>query len=163
MSICLFVIRDIDTIDSLRKDLVSFATTKNFGVDFHPQDILLTHRQIQLQTWDFVFSLCDSFVYSSCDCVLYPEDAPVNNRTHLLSFAERMLTIQQVAGIALKYSDTVELFVSDDNPYLPDFYVCDAVCPQIADILCWQYSKCQVPYDIPSVHLKIRNAPANKV
>lgn len=76
MSICLFLIRDIDTVDSLRKELVSFAKSKNFGVDFHPFDVLLTHRQIALQTWDFVFSSCDSFIYTSCDCVLYPEGPP---------------------------------------------------------------------------------------
>ena len=155
MSICMFLIRDIDEVDSLRKDLVSFAKSKDFGVDFHPFDILLTHYQIPLQTWDFVLSLCDSFEYTSCDCVLYPEGSPVNGRTHLLSFAERMMTIQQTAEIALKYSNAVELFLSDDNPYLPEFIEFDTSCQQVAKILCLQYCKCQEPYPIPSVRMKI--------
>ena len=157
MSICLFLIREIDAVDSLRKDLVSFAKMKNFGVDFYPFDILLAHRQVSLQTWDFVFSLCDSFIHTSCDCVLYPEGAPVNGRTHSLSFAERMMTIQEVAEIALKYSDTVELFLSDDNPYLPEFNYFDTSCRQVANILCLQYCECKVPYDIPSVHMIIHD------
>lgn len=159
MSTCLFLIRDIDAVDPLRKDLVFFAKSNNFGVDFHPFDILLTHHQIPLKTLDFVFSLCDSFEHlGSCDCVLYPEGAPVNGRTHPLSFAERMMTIQQVAEIALQYSCEVELFLSDDNPYLPDFAVFDIPCQQVANTLCLQYQHCRYQaYNIPSVHMKIRN------
>ena len=157
MSTCLFLIRDIHAVDSLRESLVSFASSINFGIDFHPFDILLTDRQLSLQTWDFVFSLCDSFEYTSCDCVLYPEGAPVNGRIHHLIFEERMMSIQHIAEIALKYSEEVELFLSDDNPYLPEFVDYTAPCQQVANILCLQYSKCQLPYDIPSVHIKIRN------
>ena len=83
--------------------------------------------------------------------------APVNGRTHPLPFAERMMTIQQVARIALKYSDEVELFLSDDNPYLPEFYCCDTPCQHVANALCLQYCECHAPYDISSVHMRIRN------
>lgn len=155
MSTCLFLIRDIHAVDSLRKDLVSFAKSNSFGVDFHPYDILLTHHQISLQTWDFVFSLCDSFEHTSCDCVLYPEGAPINGRTHHLSFLERMMSIQHIAEIALKYSDEVELFLSDDNPYLPEFIDLQTPCQHVAKTLCLQYCECHAPYDIPSVHMKI--------
>lgn len=157
MSTCLFVIREIYAVDSLRKALVSFAKSKNFGIDFYPFDILLTHHQISLQTWDFVFSLCDSFEYASCDCVLYPEGAPINGRTHHLSFAERMMSIQHISEIALKYSDEVELFLSDDNPYLPEFFDCQTPCQHVAKTLCRQYCDCHALYDIPSVHMKIHN------
>ena len=159
MSTCLFLIRDIYAVDSLRKELVSFVKSKDFGVDFHPFEILLAHHQISLDTMDFVFSLCDSFEYVSCDCVLYPEGSPVNGRTHPLTFAERMMTIQQVAEIVLRYSCEVELFLSDDNPYLPDFTVFDIPCQQVADTLCLQYQHCRYQaYNIPSVHMKIRRA-----
>lgn len=158
MSTCLFLIRDIHTVDSLRKDLVSFVESVNFGIDFHPFDILLTHHQISLQTWDFVFFLCDSFeLLASCDCVLYPEGAQVNGREHPLPFKERMMAIQHIAEIALQYCDEVELFLSDDNPSLADFVVCNATCQHVAETLCLHYSKCEPPYDIPFIHMKIHN------
>ena len=160
MSTCLFLIRNIYIIDSLRRDLVSFVNVVNFGIDFHPFDeMLLTEHQISLQTWDFVFELCDSFKYpGSCDLVLYPEGYPTNGREHHLSFEERMMTIQQVAEIALKHCDEVELFLSDDNPYLPSFVNLNTPCQDVAKTLClqyMQYSECHYPFDIPSIHMKI--------
>ena len=156
MSTCLFLIRDIDTVDGLRKDLVNLAKSVNWGVDFHPFDILLTHYQIHLQTWDFVFSLCDSFeLAGSCDLVLYPEGSPFNGREHPLAFKERMMAIQHTAEIALKYSDKVELFLSDDNPWLPEFTVCELPCHHVAETLCQHYSGCELPYEIPFIHMKI--------
>lgn len=156
MSTCLFLIRGVQKIDCLRKDLVSFAMSVNFGINFYPIDILLTHHQISLQTWDFVFSLCDSFeLLGSCDCVLYPEGAPINAREHPLPFKERMLAIQQIAEIALQHCGEVELFLSDDNPYLPDFVVCNASCQHVAETLEAHYTQSELPYDIPFIHMKI--------
>lgn len=168
MSTCLFLIRDIREVDSLRKDLVALAASVNFGIDFNPHDTLLVEHQISLQTWDFVFMLCDSFEFPSCDLVLYPDGYPTNGWEHPLSFNERMLTIQQVAEIALQYSDEVELFLSDDNAYLPEFIDINAPCQAVAKTLCLEYDKCHgpreyptfsskiyIPFAIPSVHLKI--------
>ena len=168
MSTCLFLIRDIHEVDSLRKDLVSFATYVNFGIDFNPYDPLLNKYQISLQTWDFVFMLCDSFELFSCDLVLYPEGHPTNGWEHPLSFNERMMSIQQVSEIALKYSDEVELFLSDDNPYLPEFIDINVPYQAVARTLSLEYDKCHephefpsspmkyyIPFAIPSVHLKI--------
>lgn len=153
---CLFLIRDFDTVDSLQKELVTFVKSKDFGVNFHPVDVLLTERQISLSAVDFVYSLCDSFEYiDSYDCVLYPEGAPYNGREHRLSFTERMMTIQQAAEIALKYTDEVELFVSDDGAYLPEFAVFELPCQHVAETLSLQYCGCELPYAIPSVHMKI--------
>ena len=155
MSTCLFLIRDIHATDSLREKLVAYVKTQNFGVDFHPFDGLLIYRQIPLQTWDFVFSLCDSFEYVSCDCVLYPEGYPTNGREHHLFFRERMMVIQHIAEKTLEYSDEVELFLSDDNPYLPEFVDFNVSCQHVAETLCEQYSHYIYPFDIPSVHLVI--------
>ena len=157
MSTCLFLIRDIHEVDSLRKDLVTFVKSVKFGVDFHPFDeLLLTCRQISLKTWDFVFEVCDSFEFSSsCDLVLYPDAHPTNGREHPLSFNERMMVIQQVAEVALKYSDEVELFLSDDNPYLPEFIVKNVPCQTVAKTLCLEYGKCHEPIEDPTLHTKI--------
>lgn len=148
-------------VDSLRANLVSFAGTAGYGVNFHPFDILLIHHQIPLQAWDFVFLLCDSFEYlESCDLVLYPKGYPTNGREHHLSFEERMMVIQQIAEIALNYSNEVELFLSDDNPHLPDFVDLNIPCKAVASTLCQQYrqhTEINYPFEIPSVHMKIRS------
>ena len=173
MSTCLFLIRDIREVDSLRKDLAAFAATVSFGIDFHPFDeLLLTEHQICLLTWDFVFELCDSFEHrGSCDLVLYPDGYPTNGKEHRLSFGERMMAIQQVSEIALNYSNEVELFLSDDNAYLPEFVDINVLCQGVAKTLCFEYDKCHepfeipnspyegcIPFAIPSVHLKIRRS-----
>ena len=168
MSTCMFLIRDLHTVDPLRNDLVSFVKSVKLGVDFHPVDYMLTHYQIRLQTWDFVFSLSDSFDDTFCDLLVSPEGVPFNGIEHPLPFKERMAAIQHTAEIALKYSDEVELFLSDDNPNLADFTDFNVSCQNVAEILCQQYELLRLPFeirslpvkayilcDIPSAHMKI--------
>ena len=121
------------------------------GVDFHPVDYMLTHYQIRLKTWDFVFSLSDAFDDTFCDLLVSPEGVPFNGIEHPLPFAERMAAIQHTAEIALKYCDEVELFLDDDGSDLQNFTDFNVSCQNVAEILCQQYDLLRLPIDVPSV------------
>ena len=133
---CLFIIRNIHRTDELKKLLVSFAKDRGIGVSFHPIDNLLIFNQIHIAVWDFVFSPADSFTCSNSvaellNCYMDPSQSKTVEKI----IAERTEVFQAITDICMHYTAELEIYISEDNPFLPDYSIYVVEANQVANTL----------------------------
>lgn len=150
---CIFVVRNAKQIDRLRCVLVNLAKAKACGIGFEPMNGLLATQSIGLNLSDFVFEVCDDFVSNVAELLLSYEGYIVNGRKSPLSLLQRMEILQDIALTCQPYGEKLEIYLGDNNPYLPDYTVCRLAYTDVANALFKEYQKDSVTPFIPCIHL----------
>lgn len=153
---CLFVVRNCWDSDQLQKELSAEVQRLGLGVWLAPNNALLSCGQIRVETDTFLFEPTDAPGSISTELLLYPDYYSVNGTYPALSLNKRAYIIQELAQICLNYADIVEIYMSEDNPYLPDFVSYDISQHQIRDTLILEYAKDDRRLDpIPCIYMRV--------
>lgn len=156
-SICMYVLRNVEEQGCLRCNLGKLAKSKNCGICCDQMNTLLATKSVILNPSDFAFEVCDSFESNVAELLLSQEGVAINGEYPILPLYQRLQILQEVASTCIPYVDTLEVYLSDNNPYLPDYSDYRVACTDIADILYKEYRN-QDPTDvcIPCVHLIVK-------
>lgn len=153
---CLFVLRRVASVDKVRQALMAVANDSECGIWFHPCNSLLTFNQIHLEKNDFIFEPTDAVGSINSDLFLSHTGYCVNDQKATLSLEERLSIIQKFATISLMFCEHIELYISEDNPHLPDYSTYRITCDDIVSTLLCEYERNIIPVQIiPSVCLYI--------
>lgn len=152
---CLFVLRDARRSEETKKKLLDFAVAGGYGVWFDPINSLTMENKIDDVENCILFEATDApDRFISSDLVgpdLYSMDGqiigpPLLSRLHFL---------QELAGCSLQFSEKVDIFLSFDDAYLPDYATYDIPCDAVAETLYAEYEKVDFSPLLPCVHLII--------
>ena len=118
---CLFVLQKCTNFDKLKRELSDYARDKEIGVWFTPHDALLECKQIELDDKTFLFEPTDEPGSISTGLLLVPDYYSINGKKPDRPFTQRAQILQELAKIGLQYASWLEIYISEDNPYLPDY------------------------------------------
>lgn len=155
---CLFVLRNVNATCELREKLEILISSCGCGVLYEPVDALIICKQVIISNTDFIFEPTDYPDSISSDLLLSHENIYINGETAALPLYTRLKTIQRFAELCIGHASPIEIYISEDNPYLPDYSLYNLTCYEIADVLYKEYQACKQPYPyIPNVHLLINH------
>ena len=154
-SMCMYVLRNTKEQEDLKRKLVFLAKSKECGIWFEPVNNLLLLQMVKLNPCDFAFEVCDNFGSNVAELLLSYEGILVDGELAPLPLFQRLQILQDVAATCVPHTDKLEIFLSDDDPYLPDYSDYKLVCEEIADTLYEEYQKEENSPFLPCVHLTI--------
>lgn len=159
---CLVILRKCYSPNKLHTNLVHIAQSKKCGIWFHSTCNLLQENSVKLAPEDYVFELCDSFDNDSASLLLSYDGYSVNGKQADFPLYHRLTIIQDIVTACMPYARSIEIYLGEDSPYLPDYadYVLEN--DDIAELLYKEYmSNGNSPF-IPCVHISIRGAKSNQ-
>ena len=153
---CLYVLRNCSYTNQLKTELSDELQKHDLGVWFTPSNALLLCTQIYITPNTFLFEPTDAPNSISSELLLSPDYYPVNDVLPTLPFEKRAALFQRLAQIGLRYADSLEIYVSEDNPYLPDYLIYDIAQDQIYDTFMLEYQKDERRVDpIPCICMRV--------
>ena len=153
-SSCLYVLRNAKEIVQLRSKLVTLTEREKLGVGFNPNNSLLAANSIKLNAMDSVFEVYD-LESNVAQLLLSYEGYTVNGKQAELPLYQRMQILQEIALLCFPHASMLEVFLGDNNPYLPDYTVHKVDCMNVASVLLEEYQMDDTTPFIPCVHLVI--------
>lgn len=152
---CMYVLRNAKEQEYLRYKLVYLAKTKKCGICCEPMNDLLATQSVKLNSCDFAFEVCDSFDNNVAELLLSYEGDIINGEQAGLPLFQRLQILQEVALTCVPHAEMLEIYLGDNNPYLPDYSDYRLACTDIADTLYEEYQRDSSTPFIPCVHLII--------
>lgn len=153
---CLYVLQNCSHTNQLMSELSDELQKYNFGVWYAPSNSLLSCGQLHVTPNTFLFEPTDSPDSISSELLLCPDGYSVNNALPAVPFKTRAALFQKLAQIGLQYADSLEIYMSEDNPYLPDYLIYDIEQNQIFDTLIFEYQKGERLLDpIPCICMRV--------
>ena len=153
---CVFILRRVECLEHLKKLLCSCADKHECGVYFNPKNGLLAMNNFKLKQNDFVFIATDKMNSDDASLLLSYDGMTVNGMRPVYPLARRLKAIQEMAKISIDSSSSVDIYLSDDNPFLPDYISYTVSYNQIADILFQEYKKESISPILPNVHISVK-------
>ncbi len=150
---CLFAIQNTANPDALKKEVTICAKNNHCGVFWEPKIALLHYNCVYFDGYALVFAVSDSFQYDDASMLLSYDGDFINDQTPKLPLKERMTIIQDLSQACFRFTEKVEIFISEDNPYLPDYEKCEVAKDMIASVLFSYYSKNFAMLELPCVEL----------
>lgn len=138
---CLFILKGDIAQEECRQFIGEFAYLRGFGIWDTPSNSLLVFNQIPMDENSMMFEPTDSTDTNSSELLLCPENCAVNGIYPSLPLCERLSFIQSLAEQCLRFAESVEIYISDDNPWLPDYSRYEIPCDMIAQVLHTEYKK----------------------
>ena len=154
-SSCMFVLRNAKEQDYLRRKLIHLATLNKCGICCEPTNDLLSMRSVKMYPYDFAFEVCDSFDNHVAELLLSYEGTIINGEQASLPLFQRLQILEAFALICIPYTEELEIYLGDNNPYLPDYSTYKLMCTEIAKVLYKEYQKDSTTPFIPCVHLVV--------
>lgn len=155
---CMYVLRNVKKQEYLRGKLVDLARSKKCGICFEPMNGLLAAQSVKLNLCDFAFEVCDSFDDNVAELLLGYEGDIINGEQAILPLFQRLQILQEVALTCAPHTEILEIYLGDNDPYLPDYSNYRLACTDITDILYKEYQMERFYPFIPCVHLIIENS-----
>lgn len=153
---CLFVLRHSTNLDLLRNIISNTVHRAGLGVWFTPNNGLLSCGQLVLETDTFLFEPTDAPGTIGSGLLLSPDYYSINGRKAMVPFSERAKLIQDLAQVSLLFADSLEIYISEDNPYLPDFCMREIRQDQVKNCLLCEYSKEERHFEpIPCICMRV--------
>ena len=153
---CVFILRKVNSLENLQKKLYSFATNKECGVYFNPKNAMLLTNNFEIQADDVVFLVTDKANTNDASLLLSYDEMITNGKKPALPLKRRLELIQEIAEICTLYSNTVDIYLSDDNPFLPDYIKYTISTSHIAESIFEEYEKEKISPFIPCVHISVQ-------
>jgi hypothetical protein len=151
----MYILRNVRKYEALTDELIQFAKNKGFGLCFDPMNGLLSAQSVKLHPCDFAFEVTDSFDYNIAELLLSYEGYFINGVQASIPFSQRMQILQDVTSLCVSYSDMLEIYLGDNNPYLPDYITFRLRSTEVAEVLSAQYQKDDTNPFVPCIHLII--------
>ena len=153
---CMVVLRKAHEVGGLKNNITVLAEGAGYGICYDPRNALLSFKQVVLEDGDFCFAPTDSSDTTNVDLLISHENHYVNGQCARLSLRERLLFIQELARNCLYFAESVEVYISEDNPFLPEYAVYKVPCDRFVEVVISEY----IPYAttshmIPSVAVHI--------
>ena len=153
---CLFVLRSATYVEKLKHRLQLFCYSHGCGLLLDPIDALITCGQVRVEKTDFAFEVTNSCNDMSSDLLLGHDGHVFNGKQAILSLHDRLMLLQNITQVCLQFCIGIDIYISYDNPYLPEYIVAQLECRDVANYLYHVYQKSKDPYPfIPNVHIHI--------
>lgn len=152
---CTYVIRNICLTDNLKKDLVEYVRRHGRGITFNPVNNLVICHQLNLGIWDIAFSPSDSLDFLNSVVDLLDCGIDFDGKSFIKKdIKDKVSFFCGFTGICLDYTEEVELYISEDNSYLPDYSVFDVEIDNLSGMLMELLGN--VTDFLPNLYLRIR-------
>lgn len=156
---CLFVLRGVIDTCGIINNITCRARDLGCGVSFSPVNALLSCNQLSKCNDTVMFAPTDTCETYTADLLLNPDNYLVNGIRASAPLFDRLLLIQQLAEVSIQHADCLEIYLSEDNAYLPDYTIHQITCDQVADVLLEEYQRDTFPYQtVPCVCLYVYKA-----
>ena len=153
---CLFVLRGATCVEILKQRLWLFCHSHGCGLLLDPVDALIVCGQVRVEKTDFAFEITNSCNDMSSDLLLGHEGQIFNGKQATLSLHDRLMLLQKVSQVCLQFCKGVDIYISYDNPYLPEYIAVQLESCNVAEFLYHVYQESKDPYPyIPDVHIHI--------
>lgn len=153
---CLYILRNVSSVSKLKCALSEVCRAYGNGLLFNPVDALIACKQVEINKTDFAFTPTYSDTDMTTDLLISHDNQTINGNIAVLPLYRRLEIVQILAQVCLPYCTDIDIYLSDDNPYLPDYAAAELKCNEIAEFLYRKYQCSTVPYAyIPDVHLHI--------
>ena len=153
---CVFILRRVECLEYLKELLYSCASKHKCGVCFNPKNGFLAMNNFKIQNKDFIFIATDKMNSDDASLLLSYDGMTVNGMLPVYPLMKRLKAIQEMAKISIYSSHSVDIYLSDDNPFLPDYISYTVSYNQIADILFQEYKKESISPILPNVHISVK-------
>ena len=150
---CLFVIRNVQSVDRLKQDLLRFSRENNYTINFSPVSNLISEKSIILSDSALVFEPLDSDDPNSFSLLLGYDNISINGRLPDRPLKQRLKFIQELAELCTKSACNAEIFISDGNAFLPDFQKLSISPKDIADSVYLLYKQNDLLKAVPDIHI----------
>ena len=158
---CMFALRGVKDLPILQDKLISFAKARQFGLCFEPVNNLLLEDIVKIDTHDFVFEVCDCFDHSDASWLLcheWFEEEATGGALGSMPLLQRLQIIQDAASICVSYAKSVEIYLSEDDPYLPGYTKYRLPCSEIANVLYKEYQNDELLKTVvPEVYIMVED------
>lgn len=152
---CMYILRNVQEQASLRSKLISLAKIQKCGICCDPENGLLAMKTVRLNPHDVAFEVCDSFGSNVAELLLSYEGDIINGEQALLPLFQRLQILQDIAVTCVPHTEILEIYLGDNNPYLPDYSNYRIACTDVADTLYREYQTDIYTRFTPCVHLII--------
>lgn len=153
---CLFVLRRVAYVEKLEQRLHHFCYSHGSGLLLNPLDALIACGQVCVEKNDFAFEVTNSCNDMSSDLLLAHDGHIFNGKQSTSPLYDRLMLLQNITQLCLQFCVGIDIYISDDNPFLPEYIVAQIECHDVANFLYHVYQKSKIPYPfIPSVHIHI--------
>lgn len=155
---CLFVLRSCVDRDELKQTLSAYAQKMGIGLWFDPQDALLVFNQIALDDETFLFEPTNGPHTLDSGLLLVPDYYAINEEKPNRPFAQRAEILQELGQIGLRFASSLEIYISEDDPYLPDYTMYVVEQDKIMDVLLQEAEKSERHLEpIPCICIYVTN------
>lgn len=152
---CMYILRNAKDLEKLCSKLICIAKEKEYGLCFNPINNLLIENSVNLNSSDFAFEVCDSFNSDTASLLLCYEEYSINGMYAKLPLLDRLQILQNIASTCIPHTETLEIYIGEDTPYLPDYSCYRLAYTDIKDTLYKEYQLNWSSSLIPCVHLII--------
>lgn len=160
--ICFYVLSIPKKQSELQQKLLETSQKEGFGIMYDPRSSLFNTIKASSITEQLVFCVTDGTNGNVATQLLGYESQKADNTYWPL--IDRLFILQRIAQLCAAYCDQLSLYISDDNPYLPDYTFYSLECPQIATTILSEYSK--KDFDdvfLPCIHISVKGKTDSKM
>ena len=138
---CLFVLQKCTNPVELKHALSDYGKKENIGFWFDPHDGLLEYKQIALDNKTFLFEPTNGPDTIDSGLLLVPDYYSINEEMPNRPFQQRAKILQELGKIAIRFASSLEIYISEDNHYLPDYTIYNVTKDEIMDVLLFESAK----------------------
>lgn len=149
---CLAIIHQPSDIAQLKTELILYVINMKCGINFCIHDAFLELQDVVIGEQDVGFELFDLAGSNDLGLFMCLDGYKINGIEPSLPLAKRLEILQGAIERCLRYTSTVEVFLSDDHPTMEDYAEFTIKASQTAEILEAEYRKAP-QYCCPDVHL----------
>lgn len=154
---CMFVLRKVHEVERLKKNITALAEATGYGIWYNPRNALMCFNQVVLEDGDFCFAPTDSPDTTNVDLLISHENDYINGKSATRSLRERLLFIKELAKRSLCFAEGVEVYISEDNPFLPEYTVYEVPCDRFDEVVICEYTPyATTSHAIPSIVIHVK-------
>ena len=151
----IFIARNVNSVMALKEKLNSVASARCYSICFSPDCSLLLEGSVEYGDTDLTFEPFDAVESGGFSMLMVHDDVSINGRHPDSPLIERLSFIQELAQQCVCFSEKVELYLSDNNGFLPDFIHFDISVYDVAQVIYGEYKKNRIMKTIPNVHVVV--------
>ena len=138
---CLVVLRKTTDMNRLQSIVSNLVEKTEFGIWYSPSNALLYFKQVILGESDFCFSPTDSPSTTNVDLLISHENYYIDGQCARLPLKDRLMFVQVLVESCLHFAESVEVYISEDNPYLPEYTVYSIPCSSFTEVVINEYQR----------------------
>ena len=153
-AVCMVVLRNAANREQVPGKITDIAVKNGYGINSAPYNSLLAEKSVVLADGDIAFEVLGDLENDCCELLVGFDDMCYDGHFPDKPLESRMYFIQSLIFTCLEFCASAELFISDDNGYLPDYSAYSLQPAAVAQTLLYEYEKTD-PGDpfLPNIHI----------